>query len=196
MNIAGQPTVTLAVGQAWNIVVDGVSAAPVVTITLPDLTTVTPDVEIDSDYVVTTYAVQYVPLLPGRYVAAVAEAGGGTDQVQAYVVNATGEPPTKDQLDAWLGGAGAHSWSDDDLAQALGVALTQQRRVCRVPVAYPDDLFWAALRRAARHLYMKRQLTDQPRSEGGDFDLPAAYPPGRDQGIRELEAPYRKLVIG
>lgn len=196
MELLTGTTADLSVGQAWRISVSA-DSAPTVTITLPNATTATPDVEtlydvFDQAY----YSAVYFPLVPGRFTAAVTATDEGTLAAQAFALAAVGTPPTGAQLGAWLGGDAAHSYSPEDLDDAMAVALATQRRVCRVPASYPADLAWAALRRGARTLYMKRQLTEQPRSEGADFDLPATFPPGRDQGIRELEASWRKLPIG
>lgn len=196
MELLSQGTSDLSVGQVWTIMVDALSE-PVVTITLPNATTVTPDVQTFYDsFDQAFYAIEYIPLVAGRFTASIAATDEGALVAQAFVLAAVGTPPTGAQLGAWMGGAGAHSYTEEDLDDAMAVALAAQRRVCRVPASYPADLAWAALRRGARTLYMKRQLTEQPRSEGADFDLPATFPPGRDQGIRELESSWRKLPIG
>lgn len=141
------------------------------------------------------YAAEYVPALPGRYVAVVSVPGDVTAaQLFSSTISLAGDFPDAAELDIYLGGAGAHSWDVEELTEALAVESAAQRRVCRIPVAYPADLRGALLRRAARYLDVKRQMTQQ--DTGGDFEVPAGVPLGRDQEIRRLEAPFRKLVTG
>ena len=199
-------TVDRYVGQLWEISVRAVdewgyalSGTPAVAITLPDGTAVSPapDLELDGTYT-GRWTTSYLLADEGRHLATVSLAGSSAQVLQCYaaLVTATADMPTVDMLDAWMGGAGEHSWSDTDLQQALDSEAANQRRMCRAPAAYPPDLWWALMRRAARALAMKRQLTEQPRSDSADFDLPPTMPPGRDADIRRLEGPWRKLVSG
>lgn len=99
-------------------------------------------------------------------------------------------------LDAYLGGAGKHSWSDDELQEAIDIEAAAQRRVCRIPAGGDaPDLKAALLRRGARFLDMKRQQTEGG-GDSNDFEPPARIPLGRDQEIRRYEAPWRKVVAG
>jgi hypothetical protein len=59
----------------------------------------------------------------------------------------------------------------------------------------PEDLREAAHRRAGRYLYLRRQMSAQPRDDG-DYDSPPLLPPGRDFETRALESPFRRLGIG
>lgn len=196
----------LFVGQLWRIsvrVLDDcglpASGTPAVAITLPDDTTVTPAPDVTADGTWQSgWTVSYLLADSGRHLAVLSLADSSAQVLQCYasLVTASTDMPTIAELDAWIGGTGEHSWTDDDLQQALDSEASNQRRVCRVPAAYPPDLWWALMRRAARALAMKRQMTEQPRSDSADFDLPPTMPPGRDAEIRRLEGPWRKLVSG
>ncbi len=193
-------SVDLVVGQQWRIRVASADQ-PVLTVMLPDDTTLTPAVlfEADgtSDALERLWLAAFAPQEPGRYIAAVVSpSGGGALLLQAYVAEPTGNAlmPNADTLDAWLG-PGQHSFDEPELSEAMSIALAAQRRVCRVPVAYPADLREAAHRRAARYLFMRRQLTAQQRDDG-DYDSPPTLPPGRDYETRALESPFRKLGVG
>ncbi len=109
----------------------------------------------------------------------------------AYVVQVTtasGMPNVSD-LDNYLG---THSYSDDDLAEALDAETDAQRAICRIPAAFPNDLRSALLRRAQFHLAMKRvQLGVIP----GDADRDTIRP-SSDPEVRRFEKPYRKLPTG
>lgn len=193
----------IAVGQQWLIAVDA-SEFPALAITLPDGSTLTPVVEFEQDSITYPllnygYMATYVPATAGRHIASVTLAGTGeslTFQAWATAVTANTGLPDTDDLDAYLGGAGAHSWEVEELQDALDAESAAQRRVCRIPAAYPADLRQALLRRAAVNLAMRRQLTDLPRE---DVDFPtgaAVVPPGRDREVRRFEAPFRKITVG
>lgn len=127
----------------------------------------------------------------GRWVATVVGDTYGAAATSAYVagvVTASGMPNIAD-LDDYLG---THSWSDDDLAEALAAETDAQRRVCRIPAAYPNDLRSALLRRCQFHLAMKRvQLGVVP----GDADRDTIRP-GSDPEVRRFERPWRRLPVG
>jgi hypothetical protein len=190
--------VDLAVGQLWQIRVCS-TEAPVLVVIDPAGSTVTPAIEFEAETALGLghYLASFAPQDPGRYIVAVTTATQGSLIFQSVVSEITmnGDLPTFEDLDDYLGGAGAHSWTDEQLTDALNAESANQRRVCQVPAAYPDDLRQALLRRAARNLAMRRQLTEQPRTDG-DFDSPAFVPPGRDAEIRRYEAPWRKIKVG
>lgn len=185
----------LVAGATWLLQVDATDADgvpvtedPAVTITLPD----------DSETVATVeagagggcYLVSHVTTLKGRYVA---EIVSGADAVgaSAYAAPLTteGGMPTVGDLDNYLG---THSWSDDDLAEALNAEAAQQRRECRVPAVFPDNLRSALLRRAQFHLAMRRvQLGVIP----GDAERDALRP-GFDSETRRFEKSHRRLPTG
>jgi len=192
-------SVTLAVGDVWVIDVrvtdvdrlSYVDDPATVTITLPAGGTVEPVVEaLGSGRYLATYAVGAT----GRYVARVITATSGTVDATAYVeaVTTAAQMPTITDLDNWLGPE-THSWSDDDLQDALDVEASNQRDMCRVPAVYPKALRGALLRRAARHLALRA-----PRPEASDQGETGALARqyGRDSEVRRLEAPWRKLTVG
>lgn len=198
MNAESPAYADLIVGQTWQIRVCS-SELPTLVVTKPDGTTLTPAVEFDAQYSYefTGYIAEVGPVVAGRYVAAVTTATQGSLIFQALALAVTTNAllPTFADVDDYLGGAGAHSWTDEQLEDALNAEAANQRRVCQVPAAYPDDLRQALLRRAARNLAMRRQLTEQPRTDG-DFDAPSFVPPGRDAEVRRFEAPWRRMGIG
>lgn len=196
-------------GQPWEITVTG-TELPTLAVTKPDGTTLTPAVvfEQSTDWddqlclPVGTYA--YIATVPGatmvvagRWLATVSDTSGVLSVEQAFVtaVTASTDYPDADSLNDWLGGDGAHSFTAEELAEEMAVALRKQRGRCRVPAAMPPELREAAHRRAARLLYMRRQLTAEPRTDG-DFDTPAFLPPGRDFSTRELESGYLRTPMG
>lgn len=189
-------SVTLPLGAVWSIEVtsqdaDGVNSAvaPVVTVTLPAGSTTTPTVTASGT---DGWRALYVTGSAGRYVARVVSAEGAVD-FTAYVTTITAATgmPTIVELDAYLG---VHSWSDDELQDALDAEASAQRDVCRIPADYPDSLAQALLRRATRNLAMRLLPLAVLRgdAEGGD----ATVLPGRDPETRRFEAPYRKLTVG
>lgn len=197
--------VDLTVGQVWRIIVEA-EELPILVILLPDGSALSPAVTFEQvagyernvlawgNY---AYVAEVIPSIAGRYIASASTTDGANALLQAWVAAVTPNAalPDKDELSEWLGGSDAHSFTDDELEQELAAATAAQRRVCRIPVAYPEDLREALMRRAARLLYMRRQLTALPRDEG-DFGLPASAPLGRDYTTKDLEAPWRKIVIG
>jgi hypothetical protein len=190
----------LMVGQLWRIEIsmDGTDT-PVLEIVLPDGSTLAPAVifSASSEYPYPVWLAEHAVTVAGRHIGVVTTAEDSSLAFQAWVAAVTANTGLPDitDVDNYLGGAGSHSWSDDDLTQALAAEAANQRRVCDIPAAYPDDLREALIRRAARNLDMRRRLTAQP-SEGGDFDVPVLNPPGRDTEIRKYEAPWRKLGVG
>lgn len=188
----------LIVGQMWQIRVCS-SELPTLVVTKPDGTTLSPAVvfELEYGYFNSMYLAEVGPVVAGRYIAAATTATQGSLIFQALALAVTTNAllPTFADVDDYLGGAGAHSWTDEQLADALDAEAANQRRVCQVPAAYPDDLRQALLRRAARNLAMRRQLTEQPRTDG-DFDAPSFVSPGRDAEVRRFEAPWRRVGIG
>lgn len=202
VRLLSSAVVDRAVGSTWEIRV-AADELPVLTITKPDGVTLAPAVlfTYDSVGVAPDFVAQYVAtvavLVAGRYVGSVFTSDGGAlVQCYAAAVTTNANLPDADELSDWLGGVDAHSWETADLTGVLAAESAAQRRVCDIPAAYPDDLRQALLRRAARALDMRRQLTEQPRTEGGDFDLPPAAAPGRDAEIRRYEGPFRRIVIG
>jgi hypothetical protein len=192
-------SVDLPVSGSWELrvlVVDDTGAAsdtvPTVTVTLPAGGTAAPAMTSDSLGVFRTV---YIPGTAGRYVARVVAAGLGAVDFAAYVtatVAGTAMPAAGD-LDDYLGGAGNHSWTDDEMTDALGAEAAAQRGVCDVPAAFPDDLRNALLRRAQRNLVLRALPLAVLRgdAESGDTLIPRL-----DSEIRRFEGPHRKTPIG
>jgi hypothetical protein len=194
----------LTTDATWMLLVEA-TALPVVTVLLPDGTTLTPAATFEEvtsydgtaviyDYV---YQAEVVADTSGRWVAVVTDASGATLFFQAFVadVSGTADFPDADELSNWLGGEDAHSFTEQEMTDELAVAAAQQRRRCRIPAAFPPDLREALLRRAARLLYLRKQYTEQARTDG-DFDAPPTFPPGRDFTTRDLEAAFLKVSTG
>ncbi len=196
VRIVSGESVDRFIGQSWDIgvrITYGETLA--VTITPPLFAaTIVPTPVYDSCTGVWTAASGELTL-PGRYTA-IAETETGQASAMCFVsaVTLNGSMPVIADLDTYLGGAGSHSWGDAELQDALDVEAEAQRNACRIPAAYPLVLRQALLRRAARNLFMRRQLSEQPRDS--EFDTPIFVPPGRDQEVRRLEGPYRKMAVG
>jgi hypothetical protein len=160
---------------------------PTVTVTLPDGDTDTMSVSVDS---LGVYTATLTTAMAGRHTATLA-ADVDTVAASAYVsdVVTAGGMPTVSDVDNYLG---THSYSDDDLAEALDAETSNQRRVCRIPATFPPDLRSALLRRCQFHLAMKRvQLGVIP----GDAERDTIRP-GTDPEVRRFEKPYRRLPTG
>jgi hypothetical protein len=189
-------TRTVAIGGPWVLRVlatdtdSGVPAAPTLTatVTLPDGTTTSATVE--STTVSGVFRATVTVEHTGRHLARVSDGVDVVDFVAMGVplVDDAGMPDVP-ALDGYLGD---HSWSDDDLQQALDQETSAQWRVCRVPAAYPADLRGALLRRAQRSLALRAISLGMIESEN---DRPSMVP-GKDPEVRRLEAPWRKLAIG
>lgn len=199
--LSGQ-SASLAVGQPWRIELleqcwtwNYGTVAPVVTVTLPDgVTTALATIEASEAYY-GRWTATYTPLAPGRFTARAVASNGDVVDALAVVTAAVVALPDRAALNTYLGGTGNHAWTDSELDEALAAETAAQMRMCSVPAAYPADLREALLRRAARNLDMRRQLTAEPRSEG-DFDLPATLPVAADADVRRLERPWRRLPQG
>jgi hypothetical protein len=170
------------------------AAAPVVTVTLPAGGTATPTVERLATGV---YRATYEVGTAGRYIARAVAAGYGVATFVAYVTGTTAATamPTKDDVDDYLGGATAHSWSDTELDDVLAAEAAAQRRVCRVPAEYPADLREALLRRCAVNL-KKRGLPLMILQGDAEAGTTSANVPGIDAEVRRLERPWRRLPVG
>ncbi len=134
---------------------------------------------------------------PGRYIARAAAAEYGTLTFVAYAagVTANGDLPTVQDVDDYLtSGSGEHSWSDTDMAGALAAETDAQRRVCRIPAAYPNDLREALLRRVQRNLAMRPNALAVLRGDADAGDTTML--PQRDPEVTRLERPWRKLPMG
>jgi hypothetical protein len=192
----GSASVDLPVGGLWEMVVVAyddnhvpVDVAPVVTVTLPDGTTATP-VATEEAY---GWRTLFALTLPGRYVAQAVVAGYGVAEFTAWaadLVTAAGMPDLED-VDVYLG---EHSWTDEELQDALDAEAAAQRRACTIPANYPADLRQALLRRVARNLSMRRLTLSVQRGDNEAGDITVL--PGRDPEVRRFEKNYPKLGVG
>jgi hypothetical protein len=183
-------SVELPVSGLWVIAVQGDELAgdvPVVTVTRPDATTDVPTVAVDG---CGWYRAEYIVAAPGRHIARAVTTGHGAVDFTAFVtgVVTAADMPTIVDVAEYLED---HSWTDDQLADALDAETNAQRRVCDVPAAYPPDLRQALLRRCWRNLIMRGQpALTVPGAEDGSLSVV----PTLDQEIRRFERPFRKLV--
>lgn len=187
-------SVTLPVGGVWALVVSVTDSCGAPAAVVPDVAVTGPgDVPVAPTAIeVTTgvYRVELVLSVVGRYVARVTTPADGALDFVAYVdeVVADSGLPTVADVGVYLG---EHSWSDDELQDALTAEAVAQRRVCSVPAAYCADLRQALLRRVQVNLAKR----GQPFLTVPDSETPALIP-ARDAEVRRLEAPYRPLVMG
>ena len=192
-------SVELALGDVWLLDVrvtdaDGRTVAdePVVTVTLPAGSTAAPEV---TSLAVGRYRAAYVVGTAGRYVARAVTTTNGVADFAAFVtatVAGTGMPDV-DDLDAYLASLGGHSWSDDELQDALDTEAANQRKAIAVPAAFGADLRQALLRRATRNLAL-RKLAVATMVGDADDGSSAISIPGLDREIRRYEGPYRRLI--
>ncbi len=193
----------LNVGAVWYVSVlvrdaDGYAVdddAPVVTVTLPDGTTVPVAAENVSTGV---FRALYVPAVPGRFLASAVTTGLGRADFAAIVTAVVGnaELPVADEVRAYPGAEeDLAAWEDPDIEGALATETLNQARVCDVPAAYPADLREALVRRTVLNLARRRHLADDAPSTA-DAIIPPPPPPSRDPEVRRLEAPHRRLVMG
>lgn len=191
-------SVDLPVGGVWTIAVLVTDAdrcpvddAPVVTVTLPAGSTATPTVEHVSTGL---YRVAYVVGTPDRYIARAVTTGHGAADFTAFVtatVAGTAMPDVDACRDYDKDNGGYASWTDGQVQDALDAEASAQRRVCKVPAAYPPDLRQALLRRVQRNIVMRGQPGVRV-TENGD----PVYTPTNDPEVRRFERPYRRLVFG
>lgn len=186
---------SLLTGGSWPIDVsvtdsDDIAAEDTLTVAITDPSGAETAGTVEDLGILGCYRVTVAVDTPGRWIAIITGANGVNGSA-VWVSDAVAgvAMPTVTDLDAYLG---THSWSDDDLAEALDAEASAQRRVCRIPAAYPPDLRSALLRRAQFHLAMKRvTLGVIP----GDAERDAIRP-GSDPEVRRFERPYRKLPTG
>lgn len=190
--------VLLPIGGIWSLHVlvtdlDGcpVDEVPTVTVTLPDGSTATPEVETICPG---DYRAGYTTTAAGRHVAHVATVDYGAADVAAYAAGPTTEAgmPVVDDVADYLGDVAAQ-YTTQTLQGALDAEAAAQRGVCRIRAAYPADLREALLRRVHRNLEMRQLPLAVLR---GDADAGSTTLPGSDPEVRRLERPHRKLTVG
>lgn len=193
----------LTVGDVWLLGVlvldddrDLQAAEPTIVVTLPNGAIATaPDVHTEVGGV---YSFRHTVTVPGRHLATVTAAGYGALSFVMWAAHPTAgvDLPDVDDVDAYLrSGSGDHSWSADDMLDALNAEAAAQRRVCRIRAVYPADLRQALLRRVQRNLALRPNALAMFRGDAETGD-PQAFLPGTDPEVRRLERPYRKLPIG
>jgi hypothetical protein len=193
----------LNVGAVWHVSVltrdaDGYAVdddPPVVTVTLPDASTVPVAAENISTGV---WRALYVPATAGRFLAAAVTTALGRADFAAIVtgVASNASLPTFEDVRAYSGSEyDLAAWEDETITETLATETLNQARMCDVPAAYPDDLREALVRRAVLNLARRRHLVDDG-ATGDDTMIPPPPPPSRDPEVRRLEGPHRRLVMG
>lgn len=187
-----------ALGDMWTITVlvtdadgDATDAAvPVVTVTLPDASTVVPAVERVTGGV---YRAAHTLAAAGRYTARIVSTGYGAADAATYVNaprSGTGIPTAQQFRDYATEDFG--NYEDDEIESTIATEAQAQRGVCRVGAVIPDDLWEALLRRVRVNLSRRTQ----PVLVTVDSDGTNTFLPSRDPEVRRLEGPYRKMVMG
>lgn len=171
---------------------DLVNAATVVlTVTLPDLTTVTPTVTTPPERT-GVYEATYTLVAPGRHLFEWQTTDPDTASSEALFAVEPGALPTVPEVREYLGSS-ADQWTEPELAGALAAETAAQARVCRVGAPYPADLSEALMRRVARNLALRSLPLAVLQ---GDAETGNTMLPGRDPEVRRFEAPYRKVTVG
>ena len=189
---------TLDVGDVWVLrvlVLDDddapTSATVTVLVTLPDGTTSAPTASEDPTGVFTA---EYTVTSAERHLAVVTVSGAAVGVVPFTVwavAPSTGGLPDLANVLAYLG---EDSHTAQEVQDALDAETAAQRRRCRIPPTYPEDLGEALRRRVARNLAARAVPVAQFTSfEGGGT---SSRVPTTDPEIVRLEAPYRRLVVG
>lgn len=165
------------------------AVTPVVTVTPPTGGAATPTVE---RLALGTYRAVHTPSAAGRYTAHVAATGYGAADLVAYVKapTANGSLPTVQNCRDYVPD-GLSSWDDDEVTDALAAETDAQRRACRVPASYPNDLAQALKRRVVRNLAMR----GQPGVVVPGGDGSPSFVPTNDPEVRRLERPWRRVVL-
>lgn len=193
------PSVTRVLGATWDVLVDVrdadgdlVDSVPVVTVTAPTGPPTTPTVE-----TIATGVYRAAPALTavGRYIVHVAATNYGAVDLTAFVQSPTyaGSMPSISDFASPDGYLGEHSWSSDQLTDALNTEAAAQRARCRVGAIYPADMREALMRRVQCNL-ARRAYPLSITNGGGETD--SVFLPGNDPEVRRLEAPYRKRIVG
>lgn len=182
----------VTVGTRWRLSVTAIDAvaAPAYVITRPDMSTTSPADMTATEGSTCSYEA-FVDVDASGWWTAEVTSGDDTVFLAAYgqsVVLPNARPTIVDVSDY----LGTHSYTDAELQDALDAEASDQRARCRTAPTYPDSLFFALVRRAARACAMRRVLlgivpmTDELSTRIGRWDTES----------RRYEAPYRKLPIG
>lgn len=163
---------------------------PVVTVTLPDGSTVAP---VPSYTNTGFWTATYTVANAGRHLVRITTAADALDAAAFVdmVVTSSGLP-TVDDCVVYLGERG-RGWSVQQITTAYNAERGNQRDKCGERAVYPDPLREALFRRVSRNLAMRSLPLAVPM---GDADAGPVILPGNDPEVRRLEAPYRRLVVG
>lgn len=194
-----ETSVTLDVGDVWEIGVlvtdddgDATSATVAVQVTTPSGTTAAPTaVEDGTGY----YLAEYTTAAAGRHLAVVTVSGTvvGVEPFTAWAQAPTAAAgmPTLAQVKEYLGTTSA---TDAEIADALAAEAAAQRKRCRIPAVYDDDIAQALKRRVARNLAARGVPIAQFTSfEGGGT---SSRVPKIDAEIARFEGPFRRRAVG
>lgn len=189
------------VGDTWRALVmvsdtDGTAIAPdsiAVTVTLPTGATATGTATAEPP--VGIYLLEYDVATSGDHVITITvedtDAGDDVLEVQLYATalgDSTWDPA---EVITYLGDT--TSATAAEVADALAAETAAQRRVCRIPVPFPDDLRQALKRRVARNLAAR--MVPVASFTAFDGGTTSARVPASDVEVRRLEAPYRRLPV-
>jgi hypothetical protein len=96
-----------------------------------------------------------------------------------------------------------HSWSDAEIESALAAQIGNQAKRCEIPVDpedetwMPDPLAEALLRRVHIALSMKAlPLAVQVHLSEYNVSPSRVGSPSKDPLVKDLERPYKRLVVG
>lgn len=182
---------------AWILVTadDGTATAPdsvTVALTLPDGTGDTGTATAQD--ITGLYKITYDLAQAGRHavVITVTDATYGDEVLTAGVqVRAATQGALPDLSAVWAYLGEDHSYTSEEVGNALAAETAAQARRCRVPVHYPDDLAEALKRRVARNLAARSvPVATFTSFEGGGTSSRVPYV---DAEVQRLEAPYLKL---
>lgn len=138
------------------------------------------------------FALTVYPDETGRHTATASHAEHGAVSWVAEVVDVVpnADMPSVTTCNNYMGD---HSYTDDDVQDALDTERAAQFKVCRVPAAYPADLRGALHRRVQRNLAMRALALAVRETQDGESSV---IVPGNDPEVRRLEKPWRRRPFG
>lgn len=190
-------SVTVQNGGAWvlRVLVADETGAPPATVPTVEITTPGGAVgpfDMDATDCTGVYRLTYFTGVIGRHTAIALHPEHGAASFVAEVVDVvdTADLPSVESCNNYMG---EHSYTDEDVADALAQERDAQYRVCRVPATYPNDLRGALHRRVQRALHMRALALAVRETTDGESQV---IVPGNDPEVRRLEKPWRRLPIG
>lgn len=190
-------SLTVAKGGAWVLRVlvtdehgDPSGDVPSVVVTAP--AGAAPAVDMESTTCSGVFALTVFPAETGRHTATATHAEHGAVSWVAEVVDvvANADMPSVATCNAYIGD---HSYTDDEVQDALDTERAAQFKLCRVPAAYPADLRGALHRRVQRNLAMRPLALAVRETQEGES---AIIVPSNDPEVRRLERPWRRRAFG